>query len=61
METTTILDRALADARQQGMDEQTIATLRDNVKDGLLAVHQRESGDFIWRTFGRTDNCEDEG
>lgn len=49
METTTILDRALADARQQGMDEQTIATLRDNVNDGLLTVHQRESGDFVWR------------
>lgn len=46
---STVLDRALADARLQGMDAETISALCGNVKDGLMTVHQRESGDFIWR------------
>lgn len=55
METMTVLDRALDDARRQGMDEATIAALCDSVNNGLVTVFQRESGEFIWRAAGEVE------
>ena len=46
---TTILDRAIEDAKARGSNPHVIETLRRLTEEGLVDVRQLESGAFVFR------------
>ena len=48
---TTTLDRAIEDAKAQGIDPALIEALRSLVEKGSVEVRQMENGAFEWRAI----------